>query len=371
MTLSGSLSIMRLDGIRRITGIRSRRLSGNRAERDRMLMSIAEKFVSMEYGPAPEDTKEVFAWLDQHKRRFGHSSNGAWLQPSAGQYFDTADPSRAKRLRALHRDQRPTSMRLSKLRARLFPRGRRWLHMRGRDICMRWRGKCRNIRGVWRCWKQWITGNRSERAATSIFRWSRDIFIITLAGRNCWQQEFPGYTACGVVGQIIPWNFPLLMLAWKIAPALATGNTVVLETGGIHTADRFGVCGDLPGDWAASRRREYRDRRRCDRRGAGEASGRRQDRVHGIDRSGTRHPKRDRDESQAAVAGTGREIAVHHFRRCGSRQRGRRAGGWNLVQSGTGLLRGLATADAGKYCGTADRENTRSHEHAARRVAAG
>ena len=43
------------------------------------------------------------------------------------------------------------------------------------------------------------------------------------------RQEFPDYTACGVVGQIIPWNFPLLMLAWKIAPALATGNTVVLK----------------------------------------------------------------------------------------------------------------------------------------------
>ena len=43
------------------------------------------------------------------------------------------------------------------------------------------------------------------------------------------EQEFPEYTACGVVGQIIPWNFPLLMLAWKIAPALATGNTVVLK----------------------------------------------------------------------------------------------------------------------------------------------
>jgi len=42
-------------------------------------------------------------------------------------------------------------------------------------------------------------------------------------------QEFPGYEACGVVGQIIPWNFPMLMLAWKIAPALATGNTVVLK----------------------------------------------------------------------------------------------------------------------------------------------
>ena len=43
------------------------------------------------------------------------------------------------------------------------------------------------------------------------------------------EQEFPGYAACGVAGQIIPWNFPLLMLAWKIAPALATGNTVVLK----------------------------------------------------------------------------------------------------------------------------------------------
>jgi aldehyde dehydrogenase (NAD+) len=43
------------------------------------------------------------------------------------------------------------------------------------------------------------------------------------------EQEFPQYEACGVVGQIIPWNFPLLMLAWKIAPALATGNTVVLK----------------------------------------------------------------------------------------------------------------------------------------------
>ena len=41
--------------------------------------------------------------------------------------------------------------------------------------------------------------------------------------------EFAGYGPLGVVGQIIPWNFPLLMLAWKVAPALAAGNTVVLK----------------------------------------------------------------------------------------------------------------------------------------------
>src|SRR5258707_3811696 len=42
-------------------------------------------------------------------------------------------------------------------------------------------------------------------------------------------EEFPGYVACALVGPIIPWNFPLLMLAWKIAPALAPGNTGVLK----------------------------------------------------------------------------------------------------------------------------------------------
>src|SRR6185312_9822221 len=41
--------------------------------------------------------------------------------------------------------------------------------------------------------------------------------------------ELPGYEPVGVIGQIIPWNFPLLMLSWKIAPALAMGNTVVLK----------------------------------------------------------------------------------------------------------------------------------------------
>jgi aldehyde dehydrogenase (NAD+) len=42
-------------------------------------------------------------------------------------------------------------------------------------------------------------------------------------------EEFPDHRPVGVCGQIIPWNFPLLMLAWKIAPALAAGNTVVLK----------------------------------------------------------------------------------------------------------------------------------------------
>ena len=68
-------------------------------------------------------------------------------------------------------------------------------------------------------------------------RESRDIDIPLVARHFYhhagWAQlletEFPNYTACGVVGQVIPWNFPLLMFAWKVAPALAAGNTVVIK----------------------------------------------------------------------------------------------------------------------------------------------
>jgi len=61
-------------------------------------MSIVEKFMTMEYGPAPEDPREALAWLDRHGRRFGHFINGAWQAPAAGIYFDTADPSTGEQL---------------------------------------------------------------------------------------------------------------------------------------------------------------------------------------------------------------------------------------------------------------------------------
>src|SRR5579864_7228835 len=61
-------------------------------------MSIAEKFATMEYGPAPEEPKEALSWLDRHSRRFGHFIGGTWMAPSAGQYFDTSDPSSGERL---------------------------------------------------------------------------------------------------------------------------------------------------------------------------------------------------------------------------------------------------------------------------------
>ena len=61
-------------------------------------MSIVEKFVTMDYGPAPEDPREAFAWLDRHSRRFGHFIGGAWQPPLDTQYFNTTDPSTGEKL---------------------------------------------------------------------------------------------------------------------------------------------------------------------------------------------------------------------------------------------------------------------------------
>ena len=61
-------------------------------------MSIAEKFASMEYGPAPEDPKEAATWLDRHNRRFALFIDGGWREPQKTEYFDTVDPSTGEKL---------------------------------------------------------------------------------------------------------------------------------------------------------------------------------------------------------------------------------------------------------------------------------
>src|SRR5262249_50713691 len=62
-------------------------------------MSIVEKFETMEYGPAPEDPREALAWLDQHKRRFGHFINNQWS--TATERFETTDPSTGEALASI------------------------------------------------------------------------------------------------------------------------------------------------------------------------------------------------------------------------------------------------------------------------------
>jgi aldehyde dehydrogenase (NAD+) len=192
-------------------------------------MSIAEKFVTMEYGPAPEDPKEAQAWLDRHGHRFVHFINGEWQAPTAGEYFETLDPSNGEKLASVAQGS-PADIDAAVRAARAaFPKWRALTpHVRARYLY----ALARLVQKHSRLLAVLETMDNGKP-----IRESRDIDI-PLVARHFYhhagwaqllEQEFPEYEPCGVVGQIIPWNFPLLMAAWKIAPALATGNTVVLK----------------------------------------------------------------------------------------------------------------------------------------------
>jgi len=192
-------------------------------------MSIAEKFVSMEYGPAPEDPKDALTWLDRHERRFVHFIGGEWREPAEGGFFDTLDPSTGEKLASVAQGS------AADVNAAVGA---------ARAAAVKWRVLTPHVRARYLYALARLVQKHSRLLAVletldngKPIRESRDIDIPLVARHFYYhagwaqllEQEFPGYDPCGVVGQIIPWNFPLLMLAWKIAPALAAGNTVVLK----------------------------------------------------------------------------------------------------------------------------------------------
>ena len=192
-------------------------------------MSIGEKFVTMEYGPAPEDPKEAQTWLERHSRRFGHFIHGAWQVPATGEYFDTMDPSNGEKLASIAQGSSADIDAAVRAARAAFPKWRALTpHVRARYLY----ALARLVQKHSRLLAVLETMDNGKP-----IRESRDIDIPLVARHFYYhagwaqllEQEFPEHEPCGVVGQIIPWNFPLLMAAWKIAPALATGNTVVLK----------------------------------------------------------------------------------------------------------------------------------------------
>src|SRR5712672_882571 len=196
---------------------------------DRKGMSVTQKFLSMEYGPAPEDPREALVWLDRHGRKLGHFIGGSFRPPAESVYFDTVDPSTGEPLASVAQGSAADIDAAVKA---------------ARGALREWQALTPHARARYLYALARQVQKHSRRLAVletmdngKPIRESRDLDI-PLVARHFYhhagwaqllRQEFPGYVACGVVGQIIPWNFPLLMLAWKIAPALATGNTIVLK----------------------------------------------------------------------------------------------------------------------------------------------
>ncbi|MEZ4411459.1 MAG: aldehyde dehydrogenase family protein [Gemmatimonadales bacterium] len=191
------------------------------------MATIPEIFASMAYGPAPESAKPAEEWLARHDGRFGLFLGGAWTAP--GELFETVNPGTG---RPLARVTQASDADVDRAVAAAREAQPGWWaiggHARARHLYALARAVQRNAR---------LLSVVESLDNGKPIRESRDIDIPLVARHfyhhagwaQLMERELPGMEPVGVAGQIIPWNFPMLMLAWKIAPALAMGNTVVLK----------------------------------------------------------------------------------------------------------------------------------------------
>jgi len=190
---------------------------------------ITEILATMEYGPAPEANDHVKTWLAGHKDGFKHFIGGKFVAPSEKKYFEVHNPADGSLLGKVAQGGKADIDKAVKSARAAF---KTWSKLSGDARARYLYALARHVQKRERFLAVLETMDNGKP-----IRESRDIDI-PLVARHFYhhagwaaliESEFPHHRPVGVAGQIIPWNFPLLMLAWKIAPALAAGNTVVLK----------------------------------------------------------------------------------------------------------------------------------------------
>jgi aldehyde dehydrogenase (NAD+) len=190
-------------------------------------MTIRDIFNEMSYGPAPESSAEAEAWLKAHDNRFGHWIDGGFTKP--GDVFPTSNPATGQRLADVTQGSATDIDAAVAAARRAQPKWARLsAHQRARHLYALARLVQKHAR---------LLAVLETMDNGKPIRESRDIDIPLVARHFYYHAglaqllpaELPGMAPFGVCGAVIPWNFPLLMLAWKVAPALAAGNTVVLK----------------------------------------------------------------------------------------------------------------------------------------------
>ncbi len=190
-------------------------------------MSVSQILDSMDYGPAPESAEAALAWLADHGNKFGHFIDGRFTKPGKG--FDSRNPATGEVLAQVsHGGKKDVDAAVAAARKAQA----KWARVSGHERAKALYALARLVQKHARLFAVLETLDNGKP-----IRESRDIDIPLVARHfyyhagmaQLMESEMPDAEALGVCGQIIPWNFPLLMLAWKIAPAIAMGNTVVLK----------------------------------------------------------------------------------------------------------------------------------------------
>jgi len=192
-------------------------------------MSIKKIFASMDYGKAPESTAMAEQWYAEREHKLLHYIDGRWQQAASGDFFETRNPATNTVLAQVADGAEEDSNRAV---AAAAAAAGAWAALSGHQRARYLYAIARQVQKYSRLFAVLESLDNGKP-----IRESRDIDIPLVARHFYyhagWAQvrdrELPGYQPLGVVGQIIPWNFPLLMASWKVAPALAMGNTVVLK----------------------------------------------------------------------------------------------------------------------------------------------
>lgn len=192
-------------------------------------MSVASYFDDMSYGPAAESDSEARSWLERHKSDFGHFIDGAFTTSKSGKSFKTFEPATGAPLAKLAQGSKAD---VDTAVAAAGKAQTKWAKLSGHQ-------RARHLYALARIIQRHARLLAVVEAIDNgkPIRETRDLDV-QLAARHFYhhagfaqlqETEFPDHVPQGVIGQIIPWNFPFLMLAWKVAPALALGNCVVLK----------------------------------------------------------------------------------------------------------------------------------------------
>ncbi|MCD6019344.1 MAG: betaine-aldehyde dehydrogenase [Bacteroidetes bacterium] len=186
-----------------------------------------EYFTDWKYAPAPEATDHISL-----KKQYDLFINGKFVKPNSGKHFDTINPATEEHISSIaeanEKDvdsavkaargayDKTWSKMPAKERAKYIYRIARLIQERARELSV----------------IETLDGGKSIRESRDIdVPLAANHFFYYAGWADKLEYAFPNRNpkSLGVAGQVIPWNFPLLMAAWKIAPALATGNTVVLK----------------------------------------------------------------------------------------------------------------------------------------------
>ena len=192
-------------------------------------MKVTDILETMDYGKAPEDPKPALEWIEKNGTKFGLYINGESNIPEGRESFETRNPATGEVLATICQAQ-SEDVDLAMQSARSAQE--QWEGIGGPARAKFLYAIARLVQKHSRLFAVIETLDNGKP-----IRESRDIdvplvarhFYFHAGAAQLMEKEMPDHRAHGVVGQVIPWNFPLLMLAWKIAPALAMGNTVVIK----------------------------------------------------------------------------------------------------------------------------------------------